>query len=291
MKKGVLLLFSLILMNVGCNDKKLSLSGKSNSATEEYLDEINTILAVTGGLGTSASQIGEDSMMTASIDLVAWRTYTPNSSIQKEEVRLEWLVEENEVEAAIELLEANQIVKLQVSPPDINNIMQLDRVLETNVPDDELEEILNEQLKPIYFQDDQFGKFELDKGINIFQNDVQWVQRQCQLYFNWHEDVEVMRSSLRTAHLLFEKQKDWDLKIKTYASEKLLDLANEWLADGDSDLTEITEELFIERMTIDTISVYPDGDFEMTFLDGDLFWGHLISVTGNANGVLEDATI
>jgi len=44
-------------------------------------------------------------------------------------------------------------------------------------------------------------------------------------------------------------------------------------------------------MTIEAISLYPNGDFAMYFLDGDLFWGHSISVTGNVNGVLEDATI
>ena len=291
MDKRLLLLFAFLLLIVGCNEKNTSLAGKSDNGSENNSDDTITIVAVTGELGTGASQIGNDSMWTASINLGAWRTNIPNSSIQKDEFQLEWLVKENELEEAMELLEANQIVKLQVTPPDKNNTMQLEHVLETNVSDDQLDEILNKQLEPVYFQDEQFGKFELDKGIDIFQNNVQWVQKPCYLFFNWHEDDKVMRSSLRTAYLLFEKQEEWDLKIKTFASDKLLDLANEWLADGDSDLTEITKELFINRMTIDSINVYPDGDFEMTFLDGDLFWGHTISVTGNVNGVFEDATI
>jgi hypothetical protein len=44
-------------------------------------------------------------------------------------------------------------------------------------------------------------------------------------------------------------------------------------------------------MKLSSISVYPDGDFDLFFDDGDMFWGHSIIVTGNINGEFSSAEI
>lgn len=49
--------------------------------------------------------------------------------------------------------------------------------------------------------------------------------------------------------------------------------------------------MFIEYMELDTIRVYSDGDFNIFFFDGDMFWGHSIVVSGNINGELTSAEI
>lgn len=86
------------------------------------------------------------------------------------------------------------------------------------------------------------------------------------------------KSALKVAHVLFKEQDEWNMKIKMYASENLVELANEWLeGDDEAEIDEITKEMFI--------------DFEIIFFDGDMFWGHCIIVNGNINGELTSAYI
>ena len=41
-------------------------------------------------------------------------------------------------------------------------------------------------------------------------------------------------------------------------------------------------------MTIESVTVYSDGEFEFWHSDGDLFWGHSIQVSGNLSDGLTD---
>lgn len=101
-----------------------------------------------------------------------------------------------------------------------------------------------------------------------------------------------MREALKTAHTLFNDEEKWNKIIRKYASQKLLDLANDWLEDDDeAEVDEITEEMFINLMEFSNLTVYPDGDFNMYFYDGDMFWGHSIIVSGNINGQFTSAEI
>ena len=73
-----------------------------------------------------------------------------------------------------------------------------------------------------------------------------------------------------------------------------------WLTPGvirrmDSWLEEDEEELdaekFEARLELESIEVRPDGEFCFWFEDGDLFWGHSITVEGTLEGGPEQADI
>lgn len=49
--------------------------------------------------------------------------------------------------------------------------------------------------------------------------------------------------------------------------------------------------MLMELIAFESISVYPDGDFQVYFMDGDLFWGHCIIVDGNLNGTFSSAQL
>jgi hypothetical protein len=232
-------------------------------------------------------------LWTATIELVAWCDLKQNGSIKREKVRLEWMVSDENMELKSELLDKNQIVKLQVRVSEgSKKKMLLVEVLDANFKDDSLKEILKEELKPVFFNDNILGEFTLDKRIDLFEKVTTWMSHPCNLYFDWNEDADVMKLSLKTAHALFEKQNEWDKKLKIFAADELLELANEWLEDIDeAGETEITKETFIDAMSIESISVFPDGEFEMYFFDGDIFGGHSIYVSGNVNGKLNSADI
>ena len=79
------------------------------------------------------------------------------------------------------------------------------------------------------------------------------------------------KSSLKTQDALYSDYSNWSKKIKDYAVLELLELKNEnWLMDGQEEL--IASD-FISTMKLESITAYPDGEFEFWHNDGDLFWG------------------
>jgi Uncharacterized protein conserved in bacteria len=53
----------------------------------------------------------------------------------------------------------------------------------------------------------------------------------------------------------------------------------------------VTKEVFISRMSIDTIEFNEEKGFEIWYSDGDLFWGHSITVYFNKHHEPERAEI
>lgn len=69
-------------------------------------------------------------------------------------------------------------------------------------------------------------------------------------------------------------------------------MANEWLAEKeDADTEQITQEMFIASMEISELTVSPDGSVTLYYNDGDMFWGHSIEISVDADGTVSDANI
>jgi hypothetical protein len=67
--------------------------------------------------------------------------------------------------------------------------------------------------------------------------------------------------------------------IREFAAKKLLKLANEW-AEGKT----VTKEDFVSRMRLEAIEFYNDLSSGLYYNDGDLFWGHTITIDIDKNG-------
>lgn len=269
---------------------KLSKASEKSRFENKFTEDVIEVAAVTGALGIGAGRAGGDIMWTASINLIYWKNLQNNETVNKEELRLEWLVDDEEWEKSREILKENTVIRLQVRRAESS--MMLVNVLENTYRDDELEMILQESIKPVYYNDEMLGKFALNKRVKLFEKRISWAGEVCSLYFDWDEDKHIMKSALETAYALFKEQDEWNIKIKMYASEELVELANDWLQDDDeAEVDEITKDMFMDFMKLSSISVYPEGEFELFFFDGDMFGGHSIIVDGNSNGVLTSAHI
>jgi Uncharacterized protein conserved in bacteria len=268
----------------------MSKSSEKNRFESRFEDKIIEAAAVTGASGTGAGRAGEDIMWNASIPLIGWKNLSGGEPVIKEEVRLEWLADEEEWEKTKDMMQKNAVVRLQVRRGEKS--LMLVKVLETAYHDDELEMILQESLKPVFYNDEMLGRFELDKSVKLFEKKISWAGEQGKLYFDWDADENRMKSALETAYVLFKEQDEWNRKIRMYAADELVGLANDWLQDKEeAEIDEITQEMFVDFMKLDSINVSPDGDFEIFFFDGDMFWGHCIIVDGNISGDFTSAYI
>ncbi|MGE0373555.1 MAG: DUF2262 domain-containing protein [Gammaproteobacteria bacterium] len=76
---------------------------------------------------------------------------------------------------------------------------------------------------------------------------------------------------------------------RAHACDELLSLKNEtWLEEGEAP---IGAEAFKKRLKLDGITVHLDGACSYLFTDGDLFWGHYVSVWRNADGQFSGADL
>lgn len=71
--------------------------------------------------------------------------------------------------------------------------------------------------------------------------------------------------------------------------QELLTLKNEsWLEPGERKVSPME---FASRISLEAVSLYPDGSFVFWYDDGDLFWGHSIRVCGSADEGLTDTDV
>jgi hypothetical protein len=97
-------------------------------------------------------------------------------------------------------------------------------------------------------------------------------------------DKDLVISLVKKTYQTIKVQEE-NYKIKT--TEELIDLHNETWNEGKS----ISEKEFINRIKLTGILFFCEGNAELYYDDGDLFWGHTIVVDINQNGEYESAQI
>lgn len=141
----------------------------------------------------------------------------------------------------------------------------------------ELAVIANELAQPVEIESERFGKLVLDRRVNWFRGTVVWGGREVRISFDADKALDIS-GQLQTAQTLFDGEQDWQRKIEAFAVKEMLSMANDWRDEG---ATPITEQEFLDRMKLESISIQPDGEFEFWHSDGDLFYGHSIQISGS----------
>ena len=142
------------------------------------------------------------------------------------------------------------------------------------------------------------GKFILERQFSWFSGNTDWLGNECIVYLETdEEDGDTSEKAFNILKELYKDLEKWDNKFRTFAAEQLTELANDWLdgtydeEDNYSEPEEITEKDFARRISIDELTVYPDGDLTLYYNDDDMFYGHVIAIDANINGELKSADI
>ena len=247
----------------------------------KFLPEELTILAVTGANGFGGGKTRGETLWTASIGLTAWME-EDSPDIHRGEFVLSTIGDEQLLEVLRRRTRPDFIIKFRGRVSEDGK-----RLLLLDLPepgfDPDLKAILEEQKKPVTFWEEGLGTFTLNRQVDWFETEVDWLGGQISLVFDAEEDrAEV----LQRAKTLLAGAADWDQRIRAYAADDLLVSANDWAEDE-----EITREQFIQRMELESIEIRADGSFEFWFADGDMFYGHSIHVSGDMEHGPDDASM
>jgi len=144
--------------------------------------------------------------------------------------------------------------------------------------DSEMNQVAIDLQEPVVHQDHQFGQFTLDRRVNWYTAETEWNGERVFLNLA-PDDSGTIEAALQVARTLWKNQKRWAKRIEDFAVQELLPLKNEsWLDEGE---VELSADEFKTRMTLESVTVKPDGSFDFWHNDGHLFWGHSIQISGN----------
>lgn len=238
----------------------------------QFQPEELTILAVTGANGFGGGKAAGDELWTISIGLTAWME-EDSPDIQRGEFVLSTIGDEQLLEVLRQRTPRDFIIKFRGRVSEDGR-----RLLLLDLPepgfDPDLKAILEEQKKPVSFWEEGLGTFTLNRQVNWFETELDWLGTEISLVFDQDES---RADCVMNAKTLLAGAAGWDRRVRAYAAGELTGLANDW-AEGEE---EITEEQFMERMELESVEIREDGSFEFWFADGDMFYGHSIHVTGD----------
>ena len=284
------------------------------------------ILAVTGANSFGGDKEPDQELWTATLPLTAWKE--EDGPIHREATCLVALADDTLLDYLRRLAPRDSIIQARVRQG-----LEDDRFLLVGLPapvmDPELKAILDEQKQEVSVWAEGLGTFVLNRSVNWFQTDVDWLEQSIQLTYDQAAEEEVKAAGaldwyigackkfaylFPVAHAvadvmvafriawfkvhrplafsLMADQAGWDEKVRAFAADHLLSQANDRVRDEAQDgeePEEITREYFMQRIELESIQVYGDGRFEFWFNGGDLFWGRAVHVTGSLAGGPADA--
>ena len=259
--------------------------------SDEFLSEEKELIVLSQNTTNGAALYGD--MWRPSNHPLAY-IEVATDELYKGNIRLEWLVEtDSNWKYYFESLKAFRI-KARPKKPELSHPQQhcfmLVEVLEEDVKNSRFQPIIDEYNTEVTYQDDDFS-LELNRDFDWFEGDILYADQEVELTIETTELSKLEPILNHFRDITKDNFKAWIATLKTFAAEKLTDLANKWQKEEDDNAPDITPESFAERMSITNINISDDERFCIYFDDDDMFWGHTITIYGNLNGELKDATI
>ena len=282
-------------------EQEFPLSQENNIV--EKIEKEKEIIVLINSKGTFASKITSEneSSLVANVELIAYIDCMTNELI-KSNSKVEWPITTEDINKNfIYNIEKYHIYHLKVKELDPNNFLLVD-VLERDLENQLLKETLKEceQKAAIVIEEPDLGKFTLDKNLKAFISQMDWLnpKKQINVSLNIGENsrikaLEKVGGFFNTLEKLVANKKEWDKKLKIYAAENLIDLANELRKNlkGMFKFIKIWKWRFIGKIELINLDINPNGEFIATFDDKKLFVGHKIIINGNINGEVLNSVI
>lgn len=248
----------------------------------DFLPEEGEYLAVTGSSGFDCVKEPGQVMWTVGSLLTAWME-KDGEQIHRQEVQLVTKADDLLMGYLRQRLPRDFILKFRARPSQDGT-----RFLLTNLPepafDPDLKAILEEQKAPVTVESEALGAFTLNRSMNLFQAEGEWLEQPVFLAFEEGQDAAGCFASLNA---LLADQAGWDGRLRAFVSQSLLDRVNELLRETDGEAEEAAAEELSDSLAADMLCARADGSFVFWY-NTDLLWGNSIRVSGTLeNGPTE----
>lgn len=224
---------------------------------------------------------------------------TESGEINSGEGELFWLAEEKDRDGWIFDLKPLTIYHIKCrkrkaeknkeNADQLLNKYMLVEVVGRNLQNEGLLNVLSDYRKPVFIEDGQCGRFELERVYGCFSAVLPWNGGECNVSLDYDgKDIETAKKALAAFKEIYADIARWDRDFRDFAARKLTELANDWQPGGGAT---ISEENFSSRILISEISIDEDGEYTVYYDDDDMFYGHVILVTGSLKEGMTSAEI
>jgi hypothetical protein len=238
------------------------------------------VIGVVDATGVAGARSAAETLWTLLFTFSAWRT--PGGGLRTDPLNLRRQVTEEELDERRASIPPYRVLRVTARVVEDSAFGgpcgYVESIAGPEDSDAELNHHAHELQQPVTHHDPMFGTFTLDRRVDWYETHTTWAGRPVRLSLSAKEPDDLLRA-LDAARTLWKDQNIWNRRVRDFAVAKLLPLKNgSWL---DDDEQELTGDDFLARMTLDAITVNPDGSFDFWHDDGDLFWGHSIEVSGS----------
>ncbi|MDR2613959.1 MAG: DUF2262 domain-containing protein, partial [Candidatus Accumulibacter sp.] len=216
-----------------------------------YREEEKELLVLFSDASGGAAKDGDEVLWTAQAFFLACVDAGANE-LKKGDGRIVWPMTDKEAKHPDHWhrFKKGGIYRLRVREPiektALNHFLLVE-TLEEEVRNDDLLAILAEYRKPVKITDETLGEFELDKNLDLFNGEIDWLGEKIHVSLDvdsgnkatWTKAMKVLRA-------LSERQARQDAEFRAFAAERLTGLANDWSQEEDA--TPITEQDFADRI-------------------------------------------
>jgi len=236
--------------------------------------------------GASGGRVPPDTEWTLRLTLEEWRR--ADGVIRATPLSIHRTLTYKELRVLMDRVRAGMIVTVRVRLTGEGSAELLELVDAPIPPDDPLTVRAAELSRPVTHDRARFGTLLLDRHLEWWEGKAAWMGDTIRIALAASDQRE-LNAALATAGALWDDQAGWSERIQAFAARELLELKNEsWLEEGEAP---VPEAEFRGRMRLESVTVYPDGDFTFLHDDGELFWGHGIQVSGTLTEGPTDADI
>lgn len=239
------------------------------------------VLGIVHPLGAGGGRLGGETRWTLRFSFAAWRR--AGGAIEEGRLRLEKpKLDDAQLSAETRRIKPYAVLRVRLrfsATPSVwgDPLAEVVEILGKDASDKELNARARQLRKPVTVDHPFFGTVTLNRAHNGYEVEFPWNARPVQLYLSRNGCADE-QELFGTAQSLWKQQKKWDKRLRDYAAENLLELKNDlWLGEDEK---EFTPTKFKARMKLEAVAVSPGGKFEFTYDDGNLFWGHVIQVSG-----------
>lgn len=248
--------------------------------------------------GVSGGKAAGDTCWTMNADFLA---YECDGEIFENRGFLCWLAsnDDEEREGESDKFKSNMIYRIKArelkekQTERYRNRLLVTQILDCNVKSPQLETILAKYNEPITIEDDILGTLTLDKQYFELSTEIQFGNNEdvCISMDVDDEDKDSWQEPINVARQLVQNAEKLDMDMRKFAAKALTGNANDWQDNLGEDLPEITQEQFAQRITLESLHVYDDGDYTAYYDDDDMFYGHVVVIDGNIDTGFESSYI
>ena len=218
---------------------------------QKFLPEEFSSLAVTGAGGFGGSRPQENGPWLAVLELTAWKEEDSEEPAHREKTQLVALADDKLMDYLRRRVRGDSVFQIMVRPSEDGKQFLMTELPQPEI-DPEMKAILEEQKKPVSIWVPELGTFTLNRLVNWFEAEVEWLGQPARLDIDREEDWD---ACVEQAKALMADQKGWDEKVRSFAADQLLEQANDWAQDAaeGEEPEEITREQFMERLELDAV--------------------------------------